>query len=202
MKIASFTSDAEAGYGIVSGDQIKPVTLAFREKFPTLKHVLAASALNTIVTDEAAIAISDVQLLPPVPDPGKVICVGINYVKKYPVEGQAPPLPEHIMLFGKQDGTLVGHKEPLELPSGDAANTFGYEGEIAVIIGKSGRYIPRDQALDHIAGYTIMNDGSVREWQKHSLHAGKNFARCGGCGPWMVAPDAMPSFDRMELTTR
>lgn len=203
MKIASFEQPEGNSYGLVEGDCLLEASDAFRARFPTLKDALAGNALGSIETDGAEpISLKDARLLPPVPNTGKVICVGINYEKKYPVDGAPPPLPDHIILFGKQNGTLVGHRDLLEMPRGTAADTFDYEGEIAIIIGKPGRYIPRQSAMEHVAGYTIMNDGSVRGWQKHSLHAGKNFNRCGGCGPWMVTPDEMPPPDQMELLTR
>ncbi|MGB7205743.1 MAG: fumarylacetoacetate hydrolase family protein [Anderseniella sp.] len=202
MKYASFDGPNGSSYGVVQGDHLVEASKSFRLQYPTLKDVLANNALDSIETDPSAIALKDVHLLPPVPNAGKVICVGINYEKKYPVEGAPPPLPDHIILFAKQEGTLIGHEDMLEYPAGEAADTFDYEGEIAIIIGKPGRHISRHSAMDHVAGYTIVNDGSVRAWQKHSLHAGKNFNRCGGCGPWMVTPDEMPKPDRMELTTR
>ena len=111
------------------------------------------------------------------------------------------PPPENIILFAKLPGTLVSHKQPLEIPMGKAAETFDYEGEIGVVIGKHGRHISESDALDYIAGYTIINDGSVRAWQKHSVHAGKNFANSGGCGPWMVTADAMPHYSEIALQT-
>jgi 2-keto-4-pentenoate hydratase/2-oxohepta-3-ene-1,7-dioic acid hydratase in catechol pathway len=130
-----------------------------------------------------------------------VICVGINYPKRHPVEGVLPP-PEHITIFGKMEGTLVGHGEALEVPRGEAAATFDYEGEIVIVIGRGGRHIRRADALAHVAGYTIMDDGSVRGWQKQSLHAGKNFTRSGACGPWMTTADEIPDPSAMTLTTR
>ena len=104
-------------------------------------------------------------------------------------------------LVGLWRALWLGHGQPLELPRGEAADTFDYEGELVLGIGKGGRHIAGAQARDHIAGYTIMNDGSVRGWQKHSLHAGKNFARSGGCGPWIVTADEIEDINRMTLTT-
>lgn len=105
-------------------------------------------------------------------------------------------------MFAKVPGTLVGHGQALEVPLGEAAETFDYEGEIAVVIGKPARHITQAEAWDHVAGYTIVNDGSVRAWQQHSVHAGKNFANSGACGPWMVTADAIADPDALELTAR
>jgi 2-keto-4-pentenoate hydratase/2-oxohepta-3-ene-1,7-dioic acid hydratase in catechol pathway len=88
------------------------------------------------------------------------------------------------------------------VPEGEAAETFDYEGEIAVVIGKTGRHIPAEKAHEYIAGFTAFNDGSVRGWQKHSVHAGKNFAGSGACGPWMVTADEIDVPEAMTVTTR
>ncbi|MEM9776671.1 MAG: fumarylacetoacetate hydrolase family protein [Chloroflexota bacterium] len=181
------------------------------KNYPTLRHVLEADALDQLAADCAQsnnqIPLSDVQLLPPIPNAQRIICVGVNYPKRYPVpneqgEIETMPPPENIILFAKLDGTLVGHGQPLELPLGPAANTFDYEGEITLVIGKGGRHIPAESAFEHVAGYTIMNDGSVRGWQKHSVHAGKNFANSGACGPWLVTADEIDDPFEMTLQTR
>jgi len=113
----------------------------------------------------------------------------------------APPDPDHIILFAKHQDAVVGQGQALELPQGDAAQTFDYEGEITLVIGKAGRHITRETAMSHVAGYTILNDGSVRGWQKHSLHAGKNFAKSGGCGPWIVTADTIDKVSAMTVST-
>ncbi len=210
MKIASFRDKDSIHYGVVDGSKISIPTEAFRQQHSTLRDVIAADALSQLEADCAqsgkTISFSEVQLLPPITNPGRMICVGVNYPKRYPVadeNGDFPFMdaPENIILFAKLDGTLVGHEEPLELPLGPAADTFDYEGEITLIIGKGGRHIAAADAFDHVAGYTIMNDGSVRGWQKHSVHAGKNFANSGGCGPWMVTADEIDDPFGMTLKT-
>ncbi|MFK7802423.1 MAG: fumarylacetoacetate hydrolase family protein [Anaerolineae bacterium] len=211
MKIASFKKDGAMRYGAVVGESIWEASSEFQQTYKTLRHVLEADALEALAADcaqsDQKIALSDVQLLPPITNPGRVICVGVNYPKRYPVPNEqgeivTMPPPENIILFAKLDGTLVGHGEPLEIPAGEAADTFDYEGEIVLVIGKRGRHISAEDAFDHIAGYTIMNDGSVRGWQKHSVHAGKNFANSGGCGPWMVTADEIADPFAMTLQTR
>jgi 2-keto-4-pentenoate hydratase/2-oxohepta-3-ene-1,7-dioic acid hydratase in catechol pathway len=204
MRIAQFRTRARSSYGVVSGNGIVEPTEGFTSQYETLQDVLAGDALQALAKDvdgrPGSIKLDKVQLLPPLGPSSKIICVGINYRKKYPVEGAAPA-PDNIILFAKHHDAIVGHGEALELPRGEAAATFDYEGEIVLVIGKAGRHIARDDAHDHIAGYTIMDDGSVRGWQKHSLHAGKNFARSGGCGPWIVTADEIEDPGRMTLTT-
>jgi len=204
MKIVQFRTRARSGYGVVTCNGIVEPTEGFTSQYETLQDVLAGDGLEALAKDvdgrPGSIKLDEVQLQPPLGPSSKIICVGINYRKKYPVEGAAPE-PDNIILFAKHHDAIVGHGEALELPLGEAAGTFDYEGEIVLVIGKAGRHIARDDAHDHIAGYTIMDDGSVRGWQKHSLHAGKNFARSGGCGPWIVTADEIEDASRMTLTT-
>ncbi len=205
MKIALFRTNSRTGYGVVEDGGIIEPTDGFLAKYPDLGSVLTEEGQAALAHDvdgrPPMIQLDDVKLLPPLAANNKVICVGINYRKKYPVEGAAPE-PDRIVLFAKHQDAIVGHGETLERPHGEAASTFDYEGEIVVVIGNGGRHIPRTQAMKHVAGFTILDDGSVRGWQKHSLHAGKNFARSGGCGPWIVTADEIEDFGKMKLTTR
>ncbi|GMG85091.1 fumarylacetoacetate hydrolase family protein [Paralimibaculum aggregatum] len=204
MKIASFLWKDDPWYGLVEGDSLRPVEEAFKTRFPSLRSVLAAGSVAALAEhcrNQPALGIDTVTFLPPVPDPERTTCVGINYPKRYPLDANVGR-PEHIILFAKLPGTILGHGASLEIPAGEAAATFDYEGEIAVIIGRPGRHIPADRAHEHIAGYTAFNDGSVRGWQKHSVHAGKNFAGSGACGPWMVTADEIGAPEAMTVTTR
>jgi 2-keto-4-pentenoate hydratase/2-oxohepta-3-ene-1,7-dioic acid hydratase in catechol pathway len=105
------------------------------------------------------------------------------------------------VIFARHTETLVGHGANLELPSGKAAETFDYEGEIVAVIGKSGRFISKGDALEHVIGYSIMNEGSVRGWMKHSVHAGKNFHASGSWGPWITTVDEIDDFSSLKLET-
>lgn len=210
MKIVSFMAAGGTAYGVVAADQDRGLGLTvpatrFMARYPTLRSVLDAGALAGLREETssvaASLALDDVHLIPPLHDARKVICVGINYPKRDPLDNPAPP-PQHIILFAKLDGTLVGHRETLELPPPPADSSFDYEGEITLVVGRAGRHIAERDVFNHIAGYTIMNDGSVREWQKHSVHAGKNFSRSGACGPWMVTADEIADPRRITLQTR
>ena len=210
MKIASFNDQGVIRYGVIHNEEIICASDPFHEKYPTLRHVLEANALPKLERDTSnrtpdkscSKPIDQLDLVPPIVNPQQIICVGINYPKRYPIDNRVMPPPENIILFAKLDGTLVGHGDKLELPSGSASETFDYEGEIVLIIGKPGRHIAQADAFDHVAGYTIMNDGSVRGWQKHSVHAGKNFANSGACGPWMVTADEISDPSAIRLATR
>jgi len=207
MKIARFSCQGRTGYGVVlNEDHLVEPSANFLTRYSDIRAVLAADATQALAQDvagrPASFALDEVRLLPPLATENKIICVGINYRKKYPLEGMPPPDPEHIIVFAKQHDAIVGHGDGLELPQGQAAESFDYEGEITLVIGKGGRHISREAALSHVAGITIFNDGSVRGWQKHSLHAGKNFARSGSCGPWIVTADEIGKLDKLPLATR
>ena len=109
--------------------------------------------------------------------------------QKYPLGGEVK-LPKQPVYFNKPPGSLVAHNEALVRPI--ASVQLDYELELAVVIGRSGRHISESDALAHVAGYTILNDGSVRDWQRHGVAAGKNFYRSGSCGPWIVTSDLLP----------
>ena len=207
MKIARFSCQSHTGYGVVVNDDclVEP-SAAFLSRYPDIRSVLAADATQALAQDvagrPASFKLEELRLLPPLATENKIVCVGINYRKKYPLEGMPPPDPEHIIVFAKEHDAIVGHGDGLELPLGQAAESFDYEGEITLVIGKGGRHIARETALSHVAGITIFNDGSVRGWQKHSVHAGKNFARSGSCGPWIVTADEIGKLDKLPLATR
>ena len=209
MKIARFSCQSHTGYGVVvNDDHLVEPSAAFLSRYPDIRSVLAGDATQALAQDvagrPAGFKLEELRLLPPLATENKIVCVGINYRKKYPLEGMPPPDPEHIIVFAKEHDAIVGHGEGLELPLGKAAESFDYEGEITLVIGKGGRHIAREAALSHVAGITIFNDGSVRGWQKHSVHAGKNFARSGSCGPWIVTIDDidMDKLGQLTLSTR
>ena len=203
MKLASFLYRGVSIYGHVTDAGVHPVTDQARAAFPTLLDYLARNPAQDLGTDCGAPVGADcITWLPPIPTPGKIICAGLNYRKTYPVEGVAPPDPGNIILFSRHPETLVGHGAELEYPTGPAAETFDFEGEIVAVIGKPGRHIPREQAMRHVLGYSVMNEGSVRGWMKHSIHAGKNFHASGSWGPWIVTQDQAGNICDMRLETR
>ena len=117
------------------------------------------------------------------------------------MDGIAPPDPGNIVIFSRHSDTLVGYGTELERPRGEAAETFDFEGEIVAVIGKPGRFISSEDALQHVIGYSIMNEGSVRGWMKHSVHAGKNFHASGSWGPWITTVDEIDDFSSLKLET-
>lgn len=196
MKLIAFRKGGEIRLGSVDGDAV--VDLTGRGAPATLDEVLAGGpAAVAALADLAAGAKADLALseieewLPPVVNPGKAIAVGLNYVE-HAAEGHQE-VPTYPVLFTRYPSSWVGHGQDLVHPK--VSRAFDYEGEMVVIIGKSGRHIAREHALDHVAGYSIFNEGSVRDFQMrtHQWTIGKNFDRTGSFGPWMVTADELPA---------
>lgn len=203
MRWLSFLRDGEPSFGYVTGDGRGVVDVGERARLADLKSAIAADALAELherCGDEADLALADVTYLPPITNPDKILCVGLNY-KAHQEEtgrgGEAFPT-----IFVRFANAQVGHEQSMIRPRESA--TLDYEGEIALVIGKAGRRIPKAEALSHVAGYSIYNDGSVREFQRQTSQftPGKNFAGTGGFGPWMMTADEVGDVNRMEITTR
>ena len=200
MKLASFRAGDRVSYGIVAGDSIIDLGRRLGPRYPTLRTAIAAG----LVGPEAAqgqpdLRLSEVVLLPPITDPEKIVCIGLNY-RAHAAEGGFK-LPDFPSIFGRFTNTLVASGQALVRPrhSGD----FDYEGELAIVIGRGGRHIAAADALCHVFGYTCFNDGSVRDYQfKHSLTAGKNHPATGGLGPWIASADEIPDPSKLTLVTR
>jgi 2-keto-4-pentenoate hydratase/2-oxohepta-3-ene-1,7-dioic acid hydratase in catechol pathway len=142
--------------------------------------------------------LDDIRFLPVIPKPGKILCAGLNYRSHVAEMGRE--LPKQPSMFARFVDTLVGHGGVMTRPS--VSDHFDFEGELALVIGKGGRHIAPESALDHVAGYTCFVDGSVRDYQKFSVTSGKNFPSTGPLGPWMVTTDEIDDPSRLTLTTR
>jgi 2-keto-4-pentenoate hydratase/2-oxohepta-3-ene-1,7-dioic acid hydratase in catechol pathway len=201
MRIISFATAAGASYGLVEGEGI--IDVGRRLRYADVSAVLAADALPELARLAGGApdhALAGVTILPAVPSPlRKVLCVGLNY-RAHVAESAGREVPEHPRIFARLADTIIAHGVPLWRPVN--STHFDYEGELAVVIGKPGRRIPAARALDHVAAYTIFNDGSVRDYQKHSVTAGKNFPNTGPLGPWLVTADEIPDPAALTLETR
>jgi 2-keto-4-pentenoate hydratase/2-oxohepta-3-ene-1,7-dioic acid hydratase in catechol pathway len=203
MNIGSFLQNGRALYGVFTEGGVRPVGSDVLAQFPTLRDLLDAGDVDLLRDGSnlsETVHLNEIKFLQPIPNPRKIICVGLNYPKPYPVDGVVPPTPENIILFGKERDTLVPHQTALEIPLGAPSQSFDYEGEIAVVIGKAARNVSHADALSCVLGYSIFNDGSVREWQKHSIYAGKNFSNSGSWGPWITTADALAPVEDLQLT--
>jgi len=196
VKLISFEREGRASFGALEADEVIDLAGAHAS---TLKQALALGAIPSIPSG-ARYPLADVKLLPPIPDPGKILCIGVNYDDHRIETGRAKL--DHPTIFTRWADTLVPHGEPMILPM--ASERFDYEGELAVIIGKGGRRIAEADALSHVAGYACFNDGSIRDWQNFTSQftPGKNFPGTGGFGPWMVTADEIADPQGLTLTTR
>lgn len=199
MRLVSFMRpDGTASFGTFDGEAILdagPVS-----EYPDLLSVLAADAVSSLEGVGERMALDEVTLLPPVPNPEKILCVGLNYLPHILESGR--PHPEYPSFFTRYPSSVVGHNVPIERPN--ASREFDYEGELALVIGRDGRHIKEDDAWDHIAGYSCFNEGSIRDYQNHTTQfwPGKSFERSGSMGPWLVTPDEVGDVRDQTLTTR
>jgi 2-keto-4-pentenoate hydratase/2-oxohepta-3-ene-1,7-dioic acid hydratase in catechol pathway len=200
MKLLSFAADGKEWFGAVSGDGI--VTLNDRVGQPDLRAALSAGAIDAIrqaVKDAAPDReLAQVKFLPVIPNPNKILCAGVNYRAHAAEVGRE--LPKQPSMFARFTDTLIGHGGEMIRPS--VSDHFDFEGELTLVIGKGGRHIKAEHALDHVAGYTCFVDGSVRDYQRFSVTSGKNFPGTGPLGPWLVTADEIPDPSKLTLTTR
>ncbi|HEY5647012.1 MAG TPA: fumarylacetoacetate hydrolase family protein [Pseudomonadales bacterium] len=202
MRWLSFESGGKASFGYLTSNGSGVVDVGARSGLPDLKTAIASGVVagGPSEGDAADLALADVNYLPTITNPDKILCVGLNY-KAHQEEtgrgGEGFPT-----IFVRLAAAQIGHGQPMVRPR--ESNTLDYEGEIAMIIGRAGRRISRADALSHVAGFGIYNDGSVREWQRQTSQftPGKNFAGTGGFGPWMMTPDEVGDPDDMEISTR
>ncbi|WP_299938449.1 fumarylacetoacetate hydrolase family protein [uncultured Pelagimonas sp.] len=185
MKFVSFNLDGRASWGAVTERGLVDAGAQIGGQYPDLKSFIAAGMpvddLQNL--EPSCLKLGDVDLAPVIPKPGKIVLAAINYWEAGERTDQKPPYP---VLFLRLPSSQIGHGQPLIQPR--FSQKLDFEGELAVIIGEGGRHISSDDAMDHVAGYSIYNDASVRDWQKHShqFTAGKNFSGTGAFGPWMV----------------
>ena len=204
MRLASYRTSKGAGYGIVAGDGVIDLTRRIGRKYPDLRALLAGGALarakQIAKSAKPDLKLSKIVFLPVIPNPGKIVCVGLNYEEHRVETGRDKT--ENPALFIRVAESQVGHNRPIVMPP--ESTHLDYEGEIAVIIGKGGRRISEEKSWRHIAGYSCYNDGSVRDWQRHTLQwtAGKNFSQTGGFGPWMTTRDEIADGEELTLETR
>lgn len=203
MRLASFKTGRGPTYGIVGERGIVDLGARLGARYPDLRALIAADALDEARRLAGAapdVPLDGVAWLPVIPNPDKIVCVGLNY-EEHRVETQRDRT-DHPAVFLRVAESQVGHGEPILLPP--ESTQLDYEGEIAVVVGAPGRRIPEARAWAHVLGYAPYNDGSIRDWQRHTVQwtAGKNFARTGGFGPWLATADEVPPGTVLELTTR
>lgn len=199
MKLISYLHQGQPGWGMATGAGVVPL---HSDRYPTLLSALQADQLEAIAAQASASALplGEIQFLPVIPVPGKIFCVGHNY-EEHRIE-TARDATAHPLLFMRVAESQTAHLQPMLLPP--ESTQLDYEGEIAVVIGKAGRRIREEDAWDHVAGYSAYNDGSIRDWQRHTMQftAGKNFSGTGAFGPWLVTRGDIADGAELTLETR
>ncbi len=205
MSFVSFEIAGQQTYGLWKdeGNWIQ-VPQVFQAEYPDLKSVIAANKLDEcealIRQSGKAVTASQAHLLPVIPNPSKIFCIGLNY-KTHVAETKRADS-DYPAIFTRFADSLTAHNAPLPRPK--ETQRFDFEGELAVIIGKGGRNITQAQALDHIAGYACFNDGTARDWQRHTHQwiPGKNFPSTGPLGPFMATRKEIPDVNQLTLESR
>ncbi len=203
MKFASFKINGTTSWGLIDGSEVVDLGASLRDRLPDLKSAIAGNALSEAVkagTRAPRHPLAAITWLPVIPNPDKILCIGLNYETHRKETGRdevANPT-----VFGRFANSQTGHLANIIRPR--VSTDLDYEGELALIIGKGGRYIQRKDAFSHLAGYACYNEGSVRDYQRHThqFTPGKNFPNTGAFGPWMVTPDEAGDLGPLRLQTR
>jgi 2-keto-4-pentenoate hydratase/2-oxohepta-3-ene-1,7-dioic acid hydratase in catechol pathway len=201
MKLAAFRHAGRDTWGSVEADRIVEAPAGLCAQVSGVADALALSPAELarhFVAGLPRLRLCSVQLLPPVANPGRILCVGLNY--RAHIEEVAREMPKHPTVFLRANDTLLGHGGDIVRPA--VSSQLDFEGELAMVIGRGGHHIRAEDAMAHVAGYTCFNDVSVRDFQKHSVTAGKNFPATAPCGPWIVTADEVLDPTAMTVTTR
>ncbi|AHD11874.1 fumarylacetoacetate hydrolase family protein [Phaeobacter gallaeciensis] len=204
MKLISFTRLGAAGVGALVPGGIVDLTGKLRPDVTSLKALIAADLMEAAAryTEGRSpdFTLTDAVLLPVIPDAGKILCVGLNY-ETHRAETKRPDA-KHPTMFARYPDSQIAHGQPMIMPA--ISDKLDYEGELAVIIGRGGRCIPEETALSHVAGYACYNDGTIRDWQRHThqFGPGKTFPGTGGFGPCMVTADEVGDYTKLPIQTR
>ena len=210
MKLASYKVRGRDSFGAVigegSGEGVVDLKTRLAPQFTSVLDLLRAGGLDfaceVVQGVRADFPLREVEFLPPVLAPEKILCVGINYANRNADYGEAEA-PKYPSLFYRAPGSLVGHQQPIVRPK--ESEQLDYEGEIALVIGRAGRRIAPERALEHVAGATLCNEGTIRDWMRHgkfNVTQGKNWDASGSIGPWLVTADEIDLAQPLHITTK
>jgi 5-carboxymethyl-2-hydroxymuconate isomerase len=206
MKLASYKARGRQSFGAVAGDGVVDLKLRLGAGYAGVRDLLEAGALGEAIAAvqgaRADFALRDVELMPPVPNPEKILCIGINYTNRNADYGDQN-VPQYPSMFYRTPSSLVAHGQPIVIPH--ESEQLDYEGEIALVIGRTGRRIARSDALDYVAGLTVCNEGTIRDWTRHgkfNVTQGKNWDASGSIGPWIATADEVDLASPLRLTVR
>jgi 2-keto-4-pentenoate hydratase/2-oxohepta-3-ene-1,7-dioic acid hydratase in catechol pathway len=208
MRLLSFTApDGSRRYGAGTERGVVDLSARLGERLPDLGAVIAADAIGEAARVAAAadadFSPDDVRFEIPIPRPGKILCIGVNYAERNDEYRDGSAAPGYPSVFPRFARSFVGHGQPILRPP--ESTQLDYEGEIAIVVGRGGRRIPRAQALSHVAGLTCANEGTIRDWVRHgkfNVTQGKNWDASGALGPWIATADEFDRFDDLRVTTR
>ncbi len=202
--LISFLHNNAARFGRLDGETVTDLTATFDGRFASLSDAANAGALAELyAADGASVALADVKLTAPLPSPGKIICVGVNFPDRNAEYKDGQSAPANPSLFIRFPGSFVGHGDDLRRPP--ESEQLDYEGEIAIVIGTGGRRIEAANAWEHIAAVTLCNEGTIRDWVRHAkfnVTQGKNFEKSAAMGPGLLAFTGPDMLADIELTTR
>jgi 2-keto-4-pentenoate hydratase/2-oxohepta-3-ene-1,7-dioic acid hydratase in catechol pathway len=206
-RLATYSINGSTKYGAVLDGGIVDLSARFGKEFPTLREVIATGALTRLADDAARRApdhaVDAITWQPPIPQPEKIICIGVNYPDRNAEYKDGSDAPKYPSMFMRTPRSFVGHNTPLVRPR--ASQQLDYEGELVIIIGKAGRHIAESTALEHVAAITLCNEGTIRDWVRHAkfnVTQGKNFDATGSLGPWIVPYTSEAQIADIHLTTR
>jgi 2-keto-4-pentenoate hydratase/2-oxohepta-3-ene-1,7-dioic acid hydratase in catechol pathway len=204
MRFATYTAAGEQFYGAVTDDGMIALSPDFSQ-WATMRDVIAADGLGALAAaaDGRATTHTDFAYDIPVPNPARIICVGVNFPDRNAEYKDGSTLPKHMSLFPRFASSFTGHGRNLIRPPEN--HTLDYEGEVAVVIGKGGRRISAENAYDHIAALTLCNEGTIRDWVRHAkfnVTQGKNWDNSGAIGPWLTPFTDAAQLDKASIMTR
>ncbi|MCB1846569.1 MAG: fumarylacetoacetate hydrolase family protein [Halieaceae bacterium] len=204
MRFISFSANTGPSWGVATDKGLIDLGARFGG---SLQQLLRDDGLADMMERAAGLEPdvdpAAIHYLPPITTPEKIACIGVNYANRNSEYRDGSDDPEWPSLFMRTIDSFTGHEQPLWRPP--ESHQLDYEGEIVLVIGRTGHRIPRDEALDHIAGLTLMNEGTLRDWVRHAkfnVTQGKNFVHSGSIGPWLVSADEFAAFDDLTLSTR
>jgi 2-keto-4-pentenoate hydratase/2-oxohepta-3-ene-1,7-dioic acid hydratase in catechol pathway len=206
MKLASFKVRGRDCFGAVVGEGVVDLKTRLAPKFSSVLELLRRDGLDearaTVQGVRPDFPLSEIEFMPPIADPEKILCIGINYANRQTDYGDQD-IPKYPSMFFRTPGSLVAHGQSIVRPR--ESGQLDYEGEIALVIGRSGRRIPQDEALNFVAGATLCNEGTIRDWLRHgkfNVTQGKNWNATGSIGPWITTADEVDLSKPLHLTVK
>jgi 5-carboxymethyl-2-hydroxymuconate isomerase len=206
MKFASFKVRGRDSFGAVVGEGVVDLKTRLAPKYSSVLDLLRGNGLDVARAAASSVRadfpLSEVEFLPPITHPEKILCIGINYANRN-VDYGDQDVPQYPSMFFRTPGSLVAHDKPIVRPR--ESEQLDYEGEIALVIGRGGRRISQSEALGHVAGVTLCNEGTIRDWMRHgkfNVTQGKNWDASGSIGPWVVTTDEIDLTKPLHLTVK